>query len=73
MTVPESEIDFFDALRRGLQKIASQEADSVRTDWLRKPDERAAPTRTEPVAEVDLSLTDFLAPKTDRPRVEQPP
>lgn len=63
MTVPEVKIDFFEALRRGLQKIASQEQGNVRTDRFRKLGERTAPTRTEPVAESSMSLAAFLAAK----------
>ena len=45
MTTTEWPIDFFDALLCGLQKIASDDPNNLRTDRFRKAGERASPTR----------------------------
>lgn len=55
------EIDYGQALQRGLEKIARDDLDGGSTEALRKPGEHAAPTRTVPVKEVSLSLTEFLS------------
>lgn len=56
----QEEIDFFDALRCGLQLIATQDQRNIRTDKYRKLGECKAPTRTEPVAELNMSLNEFV-------------
>ena len=57
-----SQIDFFDALRRGLLNIALQEPCGDRTDQEGSARERrAARVRTELVPEVSMSLVEFVA------------
>ncbi|WP_156382422.1 hypothetical protein [Acidovorax sp. Leaf160] len=58
------EIDFFDALQRGLQKIASEEPCSSTTGQLTRSAQRSSRVRTEPVQEVDISLTEFVSMTT---------
>ena len=53
-------IDFFQALQRGLERIARVEPTSGSTEHLRRPGEHPAPTRTAPVPELDLSISEFL-------------
>ena len=55
------EIDYGQALQRGLEKIARDDPDAGSTEGLRRPGEYPAPTRTVPVKETSLSLSDFLS------------
>ncbi|WP_428503070.1 hypothetical protein [Roseateles sp.] len=54
------EIDYGQALQRGLERIARDDLDGGSTERLRRPGEHPAPTRTTPVKEVSLSLTEFV-------------
>lgn len=53
-------IDFFQALQDGLKEVARVEPNSGSTEHLRRPGEHVAPIRTEPVAEVAMSLQELV-------------
>jgi hypothetical protein len=56
------QIDFFDALRQGLLKIASQEPRGGGTDQHSSAGERrTARVRTKPVPEISMTLVEFVA------------
>ena len=54
------DIDYGQALQRGLEKIARDDPDGGSTEGLRRTGEHQAPTRTVQVKEVSLSLSEFL-------------
>lgn len=67
------QIDFFDALRQGLLKIASQEPLGGGTDQHGEAGEqRRARVRTRPIPEISMSLAEFVA-MTEPSKAGRPP